>query len=104
CTLYKASAGNNIELKEKAYKEFMIKENYNIDFNPEKIFCFTCKDKSKPAGIILTSCTVRKCAIEKGYECCIECDGLAACDKELWKKFPKFKEMTIKIQKDFRNA
>lgn len=104
CVLYKASVANNTELKKKAYADFKIKEKYNIDFDPEKIFCFTCKEKNKTAGVILTSCTVRKCAMEKGYECCIECEGLAACDKELWKSFPQFKVTLIKMQKSYKDA
>jgi hypothetical protein len=104
CTLYKASLENNVELKKKAYAEFKIKEKYGIDFDPDKIFCFGCKEKNKPLSVIVSPCTVRKCAIEKGYECCIECNGLAACDKELWKSFPQFKENVIKMQKIYQGA
>jgi hypothetical protein len=50
------------------------------------------------------ACTVRKCATGKGYDCCIECKELTACDKELWKNFPKFKERVIEAQKNFFGA
>jgi len=104
CTLYKATIENNVELKKKAYEEFKMKEKYNIDFDQEKIFCFGCKPKDKPLSINVNSCTVRKCSIEKGYDCCIECNGLTACDKELWKSFPQFKEKVIELQKSYRSA
>jgi hypothetical protein len=104
CTLYKSSIDNNTELKKKAYAEFKMKEKYKIDFDPDKIFCFGCKPKDKPLSINANACTVRKCTIEKGYDCCIECNGLAECDKELWKNFPQFKEKVIEMQKSFRDS
>jgi hypothetical protein len=103
CTLYKATIENNPELRKKAYEEFKWKEKFNLGYDPEKVFCFGCKPKDKPLSINVNACTVRKCTIEKGYDCCIECNGLTACDKELWKSFPKFKEKVIEIQKNYRN-
>jgi len=58
----------------------------------------------KPLNINVNACTVRKCAVEKGLDCCIECNGLTACDKELWKSFPQFKEKVIEMQKSYRSA
>ena len=104
CNLYKASVENNAELKKKAYEEFKMKEKYNIDFDPDKVFCFGCKTKDKPLSVVLTSCTVRKCAMGKGYECCIECSGLEACEQKLWKDFPQFKDNVIKMQKAYKGA
>jgi len=104
CRLYKATTENNNELRKKAYEEFKMKEKYKIDFDPDKVFCYGCKAKDKPQSIVLSSCTVRKCAIEKGYECCIECNGLTACDKELWKSFPQFKEKIIEMQKSYLSS
>jgi hypothetical protein len=101
CILYKASLENDIPGKKKAYEEFRVKERYNLDFDPDKIFCFTCKGKDKPLSPVTKSCTVRKCAIEKGYDCCIECPGLTICDKELWKSFPKFWQKVIEMQKGY---
>jgi len=104
CTLYKATLENNTELKKKAYEEFKMKEKYNIDFDPDKVFCFGCKTKDKPLSINLTSCTVRKCATDKSIECCFQCDELTACDKELWKNYPKFKEQVLEMQKSYKNS
>jgi hypothetical protein len=102
CPMKKATVENNAELKKKAYADFKIKEKYGIDFDPEKVFCYGCKAGNKPSGIVTGSCTVRKCVIEKGYECCIQCNGLTKCDKELWTSFPKFKETVIEMQKTYR--
>lgn len=104
CTLYKATIENNTELKKKAYEEFKMKEKYNIEFDQENVFCYGCKPKDKPLSINVSACTVRKCVTEKGYECCIECNGLSSCDKELWKSFPQFKEKVIDMQKRYRSA
>jgi hypothetical protein len=102
CTLYKATMENSMELKMKAYKEFKWKEKFNVDFDADKIFCYGCKPKDKQLSINVTVCTVRKCAIEKGHDCCIECTDLISCDKELWKNYPKFKEHMLDIQKTYQ--
>ena len=102
CTLYKATIENNPELRKKAYEEFKWKEKFNVDYDPDKVFCWGCKPKDKPLSINVSACTVRKCAIEKKYDGCIQCNGLAACDKELWKNFPKFKASVLEMQKVFK--
>lgn len=102
CPLKKGTLENNDELKKKAYEDFKIKEKYGIEFDPDKVFCYGCKMKDKPLGTPVASCTVRKCVIEKGYECCLECDGLTACDKELWTNYPQFKAAMIEMQKKFK--
>ena len=104
CTLYKATIENNVELKKKAYEELKWKEKFNLDFDPEKVFCYGCKPKDKPLSINVSACTIRKCVTEKGYDCCIECNGLTSCDKELWKSFPQFKEKVIDMQKRHQSA
>jgi len=104
CTLYKATIENNDELRKKAYEEFKWKEKFSLDYDPEKVFCFGCKPKDKPLSINVKACEVRKCAIEKRYDCCIECNGLTACDKELWKSFPQFKEKVLEMQKSYSGA
>jgi hypothetical protein len=101
CPLKKASGENNTEQKKKAYEAFNFKGKYGVDFDPEKIFCYGCKPKDKPLGIIVNACTVRKCVISKGYDCCIQCSGLTACDKELWTSFPNLKKAVIGIQKKY---
>jgi len=102
CTLKKGTLENNIELKKKAYADFKFREKYGLEFDPEKVFCYGCKVSGKPSGMPVKSCTVRSCVIEKGYDCCIQCDGLANCNKELWTNFPKFKDHVIEMQKQYK--
>jgi hypothetical protein len=103
CTLKKGTLENNIEFKKKAYAEFKFREKYGIDFDPEKVFCYGCKSAgNKPISMPVKACTVRKCVIDKGYESCIQCDGLAKCDKELWANFPKFRDAVIEMQKKLK--
>jgi hypothetical protein len=99
CPTYKATIENNTELKKKVYEDAKWKEKFGIEFDPDKVFCFGCKVKDKPLGLNVKSCTVRSCVIEKGLDCCIECTGLAACDKKLWKSYPDFKEKVLGFQK-----
>jgi hypothetical protein len=66
--------------------------------------CYGCKTKDKPEGIVLQRCDVRACAPKKGHDCCIECDELKTCDKDLWRRFPKFKEQVIAMQQRYRST
>ena len=61
-----------------------------------------CKAPGKPEGIVVQRCDVRPCAREKKLECCIECDELPACDKDLWRRFPDFKKQVVELQKKYR--
>jgi hypothetical protein len=103
CLLRKATAENNPELKKKAYEDFKFKEKYKVDFDADKVFCYSCKVKDKPLGLPVSSCTVRQCVISKGLDCCIQCDTLAKCDKQLWKEFPRLKDHVLDLQKKFRS-
>lgn len=101
CKFLEASVKNDTELKKEVYANWKIKEQYGLDFDPEKIFCYGCKNKEKPEGVLLQNCTVRQCAISKGYEACVECKELVACDKKLWNRFPEFKNQVIEMQKQY---
>jgi hypothetical protein len=104
CPVYKATIENSTELKKKVYEDAKWKEKFGIEFDPDKVFCFGCKPNNQPLGLNVKACTVRSCAIEKGYDYCIECEGLTACDKMLWKSYPDFKEKVIEFQKNYRKA
>jgi len=104
CPLKKATMENDVELKKKAYEDFKFRDKYKVEFDQEKVFCYGCKVQDKPLSIPVKQCAVRACVISKGYDCCIQCDGLIQCDKELWKSFPKFKETVIEMQKKYREA
>jgi hypothetical protein len=101
CQFLKATLENNIELKKEAWKLWKIEERFGVEFDPEQAICYGCKEMEKPAGIVLKRCTVRSCAMEKKLDCCIECEELQNCDKELWTRFPKFKEQVIEMRERY---
>jgi hypothetical protein len=101
CQFLQATCENNPELKLKAYETWKIKEKYGVEFDAEKIFCWGCKTKDKPQGIVLSKCTIRNCAIEKGFDSCIECNNLDQCEFELWKKFTDFHKQVLEMQKTY---
>jgi hypothetical protein len=102
CKFYEASIKNDPALKEEAFKEWGLEERYGLEFDAEKIFCFKCKPGDKPEGPVLTHCTVRSCAMEKGFQACIQCDELKDCDKDLWTRFPQFHEGVLKMQEKYQ--
>ena len=104
CPLKKGTLENNLELKKKAYADFQFREKYGIEFDEKQVFCYGCKTEGKPLSLPVKACTVRACVIEKGLDCCIQCDGLAKCDKELWTRFPKFRETVIEMQKKYKSV
>jgi hypothetical protein len=99
CEFREASIKNDAQLKKEAYNAWKIDERYGIKFEADKIFCFGCKNRDKPEGVVLTNCTARSCAIEKNFDSCIECNELSKCDKDLWIRFPSFHEKVVELQK-----
>jgi len=102
CPMYAATIEDDNEKKKKAFELFKIEERYGVAFDPEQIFCYGCKTEGKPAGIIVNLCTVRLCAIENGYDCCIECANLQDCNMDLWQRYPEFHREMIETQKRFK--
>ena len=102
CTFLKATLADDVEMKKKAWEEWKIEERYGAEFDEEQAFCYGCKELDKPEGMVLSRCTVRQCAREKEYDCCIECDELKTCDKDLWKRFPTFHEQVVEMQEKYR--
>lgn len=101
CKMLRATRENNIELKKEAHKEWRLEEKYDMAFDADKVYCYGCKSDKPDAGIVVTNCSVRNCAIEKNYDCCIECNELAACEKEIWTTFPDFHKAIIEMQKRY---
>lgn len=101
CPFLKGTLDNDVELKKEAYTSWQIKERFDVEFDPEKIFCYGCKSEGKPEGIVLTNCTVRSCVISKKLDCCIECDNLTECTEDLWTRFPEFRKSVIEMQKKY---
>jgi len=104
CQFKEATLKNNKELKKKAYETWKIKERYNVDFDETTAFCYGCKTKDKPAGVVMTNCTVRSCAIEKKHDSCIQCKELKTCNKDLWTHFPDFHKSVVKMQQTYLEA
>lgn len=103
CEFKMAGLQNDIEKKKEAFKLWRLEDKYGISFDPDLVFCNGCKTNEK-LSIITKKCTVRKCAIEKGYDCCVQCDELSGCDKEIWKTFPDFHKMVINMREKYLEA
>ncbi len=102
CKMYLAGKSDDEALKKEAFKMWKLEEKYGVSYSPEIVFCEKCKGTDDPKSLVLSKCTVRQCAIEKGYDCCIECEELSKCEKELWKTFPQFKEQVVKMQEAYK--
>ena len=102
CHFLVASKKNDAELKKQVFEEWELEKRYGLKFDPEQMFCFTCKPVDRPEGPVQKKCTVRICAIERGYQACIECDELVTCEKDLWERYPQFYEGVIDLQKKYK--
>jgi len=96
-----AGMSDDIEKKREAYNTWRLKERYGLEFNPENILCKGCKTDASELGDAVSHCPVRKCAIDKGLDCCIECDELEKCDKALWSEFPGFHKQVQGMRKAY---
>jgi hypothetical protein len=102
CTFRRGTLANDLALKQEAWKEWKIEERFGLVFNQEQAICYGCKELEKPEGVVLQRCDVRACARDKELDCCIECDELTTCDRDLWRRFPKFKQQVIEMQEQYR--
>ena len=102
CQFLQGTLNNDVELKKEAWNNWKIEERYGLAFDEDQAICYGCKELEKPEGIVLSRCTVRQCARQKELDCCIECDELTACEKDLWTRFPQFKEQVIELQEKYR--
>jgi hypothetical protein len=101
CKFLLATKQNDPVLKKEAFREWELEKRFGLQFDPDQIFCFTCKPGDQPEGVILTHCTVRECAISKGFHACIQCEAVEECDKELWKRYPEFHKEVVKMSKRY---
>lgn len=104
CDFLMATLEDDEAKKKECFEGWAIKERYGIDYDPKIAFCYGCKTKDKPEGVVVSACTVRKCVQEKGLDCCIECSELTSCDKELWTRFKDFYEGVRKMQVKYLEA
>jgi hypothetical protein len=102
CKFLQGTLNDDVELKRQAWKAWKIEERFGLEFDPDQAICYGCKAVEKPEGVVVSRCDVRACARGKELDCCIECDELTACDKDLWRRFPKFKEQVIAMQEAYR--
>lgn len=98
CELYKATLENDAQVKKALYDKWGWQKKFGIAYDPEKVFCHTCKPGDKPMKVGMAECAVRICAMANGMEACVQCGNLAACDKEYWKKWPELHEFNKKNQ------
>jgi hypothetical protein len=98
CELYKATQENDVKAKKVLYEKWEMKKSYGIEFDPDKIFCYTCKPGDKPKKVGMDQCVVRNCAMGNNFESCIQCKNLAACDKEFWKTWPDLYVFSKQLQ------
>jgi hypothetical protein len=103
CELFKATRENDVKLKRAVYDQWGMKRKFGIDFDPEKIFCFGCKPGDKPLKVGMAECEVRTCPISHGLESCVQCGGLASCDKAFWKEWPNAFELAKTMQARYRS-
>jgi len=101
CPFKEATLKDDLELKKKSWENWKIKERYGKDFDEKTAYCYGCKDETHPPGAVMENCTVRSCTISKGLNCCIECNELPSCEKDLWKRFPEFYEEVKKLQQQY---
>lgn len=101
CELYKATKENNVELKKKVYDKWNWKEKFDIEFDPDKVFCYSCKPKNQIFKLGMENCDVRKCAIENEIESCIQCKNLTSCDIKFWKNWADFYNHIKECQKQY---
>jgi hypothetical protein len=97
CPLYKATQENDVKMKKILYERQEMKKS-GLEFDPDKVFCYTCKPGDKPKKVGMDQCLVRHCASANGVESCVQCRDLSVCAQEYWKKWPGQLEFTKKLQ------
>jgi hypothetical protein len=102
CPLHKATANNDLKLKALIHEKWQWKKKFGVDFDPAKVFCYSCKPGDKPLKVGMADCEIRKCGLANGMESCIQCGHLASCDKAYWKTWPDQHAMVKKLQARYR--
>jgi hypothetical protein len=102
CELFKATRDNDVKLKKAVYDNWEMKKHFGIQFEADKVFCYGCKPGDKPLKVGMAECEVRTCPISHGLEACVQCGGLASCDKAFWKQWPVSYGLTKKYQARYK--
>jgi hypothetical protein len=98
CKFLRGTLEDDFELKRQAWELWKIEERFGVAFDPDQAVCHGCKTIDQPEGIVVSRCDVRPCTREKKLDSCIQCPDLTDCDKDLWKRFPQFKEKVVKMR------
>jgi hypothetical protein len=101
CELFVATKNNDVELKKKVYETWKWKDKFGFDFDPEKVFCYTCKPGKLPLKPGMKECGIRICAMKNSMQSCIQCKGLTSCKQAFWKEWPKMYKYIIELQQQY---
>ena len=102
CPLHKATMNDDVKTKKLIYEKWEWKKKFGIDYDPAKVFCYSCKPGDKPLKIGMAACEVRNCSLANGVASCIQCGHLDACDKSYWKSWPEQHAMAKRMQARYR--
>ena len=95
CPLYKATIKDDKDARMQVAKEWG--EAKKPDFKLEDFYCYGCKDE-RSKGMVGMGCTVRKCALKKGFATCAQCSDFEECDEKLWQDFPQIRDSVRKMK------
>ena len=79
CVARIATINNDDKLREKVAKEWS--ELNKVEITREMINCEGCRMDGKKFKFCRSLCPIRKCAVEKGYATCGDCQDFLKCDK-----------------------
>ncbi len=93
---------DDVKMKKLIYEKWEWKKKFGIEYDPAKVFCYSCKPGDKPLKIGMAACEVRSCGTANGVESCVQCSNLEACDKEYWKRWPDQQALAKRLQARYR--
>lgn len=89
CPLYKATINRDDAAKMAVAEKWGgVKEP---GFKLEDYYCYGCKDR-RSCGRPGRDCTIRECAMKKGFAVCAQCRDFEICDGKLWKNYPQARD------------
>ncbi|MGN0702673.1 MAG: DUF3795 domain-containing protein [Lentihominibacter sp.] len=79
CDSYIATINDDDELRAKTAKFWS--ELNQVEILPEHINCLGCRTDGIKSVFCESICQIRKCALEKGYDTCGDCDKIDTCER-----------------------
>lgn len=89
CPLYKATINNDDPAKMEIAEKWG--DAKKPDFKLQEFYCYGCKDK-RSRGMPGENCTVRDCAVKKGFASCAQCGDFESCENTLWQNYPQMRD------------